>query len=60
MRMPGQEEEDDEPDAMNDEQYEDHNGSKYASVGSAQQPALRYLRASLRVKYPRAVKTYIS
>ena len=35
MRMPGQEEEDDEPDAVNDEQYEDHNGSKYASVGSS-------------------------
>ena len=35
MRMPGQEEEDDEPDAVNDEHYEDHNGSKYASVGSS-------------------------
>ena len=34
MRMPGQEDEEDQVNAVNDDEYEDHNGGKYASVNS--------------------------
>ncbi len=35
MRMPGQEDDEGEVGAVNDADYEDHSGSKYASVGSS-------------------------
>ena len=35
MRMPGQEDNEEEVDAVNDDDYEDHNGGKYASVNSS-------------------------
>ena len=34
-RLPGQDEDEEDVDAVNDDEYEDHNGGKYASVNSS-------------------------